>query len=127
MAIVSDWSRYAPYFTKAEFDCSHTGKNGMRVEFMDALYRLRVGYDKPMKITSGFRDITHPVEARKTHSNGEHTKGMCADVACVTSSDRYELVRLAYEFGFTRIGIAKNFIHLGLGAPGLPPKVVWLY
>jgi len=25
------------------------------------------------------------------------------------------------------MGIAKTFVHLGLGAPGLPPNVIWEY
>lgn len=121
-----DWSKY-PNFSASEFDCKHTGRNEMRTEFMDRLQALRTEYGRPMKITSGYRHPSHPVEARKGHSNGEHTRGMCADIACTSGSERYELVRLAMAHGFHRIGIAKTFLHLGLGGPGLPSNVIWEY
>lgn len=121
-----DWSMY-PNFSASEFDCKHTGRNEMKTEFMDRLQALRTAYGKPMKITSGYRHPSHPVEARKGHSNGEHTRGMCADIACASGSERYELVYLALSHGFHRIGIAKTFLHLGLGGPGLPSNVIWEY
>jgi hypothetical protein len=121
-----DWSKY-PNFNKEEFDCKATGTNDMKPEFMQKLQELRTAYGKPMRITSGYRSPLHPIEARKTHSNGEHTQGMCADIACASSSERYVLVRLALQCGFTRIGIAKNFLHLGLGGRGLPNNVIWDY
>jgi zinc D-Ala-D-Ala carboxypeptidase len=116
-----------PNFTKEEFDCKHTGLNEMDHEFMLLLQHLRVRYGKPMRINSGYRHPSHPVESRKGHSNGEHTKGRCADIAVASSSERFELLKLAFELGFTRIGFHKSFLHLGLGAQGLPNKVVWDY
>ena len=121
-----NWADY-PNFSKAEFDCKHTGLNGMLPEFMECLQALRTEYGKAMAITSGYRHPTHPVEARKGRSDGEHTRGMCCDVACTNGADRYELIRLALKHGFHRIGIAKNFIHLGLGGRGLPSNVIWEY
>jgi zinc D-Ala-D-Ala carboxypeptidase len=123
---VIDWTKY-PNFTAAEFACRHTGLHGMRPLFMDRIQALRTEYGKPMRITSGYRHPSHPVEARKGHSNGEHTQGMCADIACTSGSERYTLVLLALKHGFHRIGIAKTFLHLGLGGPGLPPYVIWEY
>jgi len=121
-----DWSKY-PNFTKGEFDCKHTGLNEMKPEFMEKLQALRLAYGSPMHITSGYRHQTHPVEARKGRSDGEHTRGLCCDVACSNGLDRYRLVKLAIEFGFHRIGIAKNFVHIGLGGQGLPSPVIWEY
>jgi len=91
------------------------------------LQKLREKYNKSITITSGFRSKKHPIEARKTHSNGEHTQGNCADLLCTNSSDRFILIKLALELGFTRIGIAKNFIHLGIGGKSLPNNVIWDY
>lgn len=120
------WDQY-PNFRKSEFDCKHTGKNEMKHQFMQVLQQIRREYAKPMTITSGYRHPTHPVEARKLRSDGEHTRGMCADIACTNGIDRYRLVELALKHGITRIGIAKNFIHLGLGGQGLPSPVIWEY
>jgi uncharacterized protein YcbK (DUF882 family) len=120
------WELY-PNFSKAEFNCKHTGENNMQHEFMEKLQKLRNVYGKPLKITSGFRSTKHPIEARKTHSNGEHTQGNCCDISCTNSQDRFQLVRLALSVGMTRIGIAKNFIHLGIGGNNLPNNVIWDY
>jgi zinc D-Ala-D-Ala carboxypeptidase len=122
----AQWGIYKN-FPKSEFDCKHTGKNEMQHEFMVKLQKLREEFNRPMVITSGFRHPTHPIEARKTHSNGEHTQGMCCDVRCLDGSTRFLLVSLAIKHGFTRIGIAKTFLHLGLGGKGLPNNVIWEY
>jgi zinc D-Ala-D-Ala carboxypeptidase len=120
------WNEY-PNFSSFEFDCKHSGNNDMKHEFMEVLQRIRTEYGKPMRITSGYRHWTHPVEARKGHTTGEHTRGTCADVACADSRARYELVTLALKHGITRIGIAKTFVHLGIGDVGLPVRVIWEY
>ena len=121
-----DWSKY-PNFNESEFRCRHTGQCHMQPAFMARLQALRTEYGRPMQVTSGYRHWTHPVEARKGHTTGEHTKGACADIACADGRTRFELVRLALKHGFTRIGIAKTFVHLGIGGPGLPEPVIWEY
>lgn len=118
------WSEY-PNFSKAEFDCKHTNLNEMKHEFMSVLQAIRNEFG-PMRVTSGFRHATHPIEARKMRP-GEHTFGMCCDVACNNGADRYRLITIALKHGCTRIGIAKTFVHIGLGAPGLPNNVIWEY
>lgn len=122
----ADWTRY-PNFNKEEFDCKATGENGMSHEFMTILQAIRTDFRKSMTITSGFRSVKHPIEAKKTHSNGEHTQGNCCDVACTASRDRFLLIQLALKHGITRIGIAKNFIHLGIGGKNLPNNIIWDY
>lgn len=124
--MIAQWGKY-PNFTKAEFDCKHTGENNMQHEFMEKLQAIRTEYGKSMKVTSGFRSVKHPIEAKKNHSNGEHTQGFCADIACENSTDRFSLVQLALKHGITRIGIAKTFLHLGIGGVGLPNNVIWEY
>jgi zinc D-Ala-D-Ala carboxypeptidase len=107
------WDEY-PNFSAAEFNCRHTGKNEMKHAFMERLQKLRVAYGKPMQITSGFRDRTHPIEAKKTTS-GAHTTGMACDIA-VQGADAYRLIQLAMLYGFTGIGIQQKgggrFVHL---------------
>lgn len=122
----AQWKFY-PNFKKSEFDCKETGENFMQHEFMSKLQSIREAYGKPMRITSGYRSKRHSIEAKKTHSNGEHTQGNCADIACTNSSDRFHLISLALIHGITRIGIAKNFIHLGIGGNNLPQNVIWDY
>lgn len=120
------WKAY-PNFRAEEFQCKHTGLDGMQKEFMDKLQAVRTLAGFGFIINSGYRHPTHPIEAAKGHAKGEHTRGLCADIRVATSSERYNLVKAAIEQGFTRIGVAHNFVHLGLGGVGLPPEVLWLY
>ncbi len=53
------------YFDIREFKCSHTGRNNMDDAFLEKLDQLREECGFPFTITSGFRDETHPSEARK--------------------------------------------------------------
>ena len=125
-----NWQDYEPLFYKHEFDCHETGENEMRVQFMNALYRLRSELDSPMVITSGYRSPEHSVEASKP-KRGEHTYGMACDVACYGEL-AFRIVSLAPKFGFNRIGIkqrgdfSKRFIHLGMSKE-FPNPTVWSY
>lgn len=125
-----NWSDY-PNFSASEFRCKHSGKNEMNAEFMDKLQRLRTAYGKTMRITSGYRDKTHPVERSKT-STGAHTTGRAVDIA-VQGHEVYELVRMAMAFGFTGIGLKQHgpsrFLHLDdLGHSAQQPRPwIWTY
>jgi len=120
------WNEY-PNFSVGEFNCRHTGQNEMQHEFMVKLQALRTEFGRSLTITSGYRHPTHPIEARKTHSNGEHTQGNCCDVACTDGATRFRLIQLALKHGITRIGVARNFLHFGIGGRGLPNNVMWEY
>jgi len=125
-----DWSNY-PNFKPAEFACKHTGECQMNPGFMHRLQMLRNAYGKPMKITSGYRHRSHPVEAKKT-TTGAHTLGRAADVA-VTGADALRLVYLAHVHGFTGIGVnqkgSSRFIHLDdlTVADNFPRPTIWSY
>lgn len=129
-----DWSKY-PNFSKHEFDCSHTGENKMMPEFMDFLQSVRTEFGNPMSISSGYRDKTHPIEARKSKP-GEHAYGCAADIR-VSYDDAYDLVAILFARGVKRIGVHQKgdggrFIHIGLGdkligSNVFPPKRVWSY
>jgi zinc D-Ala-D-Ala carboxypeptidase len=127
----ADWRQY-PNFSKEEFDCKHTGNNEMQHLFMMQLQHLRNLYGKPMRITSGYRDPKHPIEARKNGISGAHTTGMACDIA-VEFGDAYTLLKLAMEVGFTGIGIQQKgsgrFIHLDTipSSPSQPRPHIWSY
>jgi zinc D-Ala-D-Ala carboxypeptidase len=124
-----NWELYKN-FSKAEFDCKHSGKNEMRPEFLQILQDIRTAYSKPMVISSGYRDKTHPIEARKAQG-GTHSMGVAADIA-VQGLDAMRLVNIAYTLGIRRIGINQKgggrFIHLDIGDKlhGLPQSI-WSY
>ena len=126
-----NWGDY-PNFTKAEFDCKHTGRNEMSPDFMHRLQQLRTRFGRPMVITSGYRHPTHPIEARKPNGPGAHATGRACDVA-VVGWDAMEMVFLAVQMGFTGIGIKQHgpsrFIHLDdlPASPGRPRPWMWSY
>lgn len=109
--MIIDWNKY-PNFTKEEFDCHETSENDMQPKFMEMLQSLRARYGKPMRITSGYRSPNHSIERKKTKP-GTHAQGIAADIYC-TGLDKYRLVKLAFELGFTGIGVDTNFIHLDI-------------
>lgn len=125
-----DWSKY-PNFTETEFRCKHTGKCEMDAGFMERLQALRIAFGHPMKVTSGFRDKTHPIEAAKATS-GAHTTGMAVDIA-VEGAQAVRLIGLAITHGFTGIGVKQHgtgrFVHLDTvpGTPQQPRPWIWSY
>jgi uncharacterized protein YcbK (DUF882 family) len=109
-----NWANY-PNFKKDEFDCKHTGKNEMQPDFMTKLQAMRTEAGFPFRITSGYRDATHPVEAKKT-APGWHSRGRAADIAC-DANTAHRIVSLACKHGFTGIGVSQRagqprFVHV---------------
>lgn len=57
---------------------------------------------------------------------GSHTEGKAVDIKCNSSMNRFLIVSALLKAGFTRIGIAKTFIHAD-DSERHGQKVVWLY
>ena len=114
------------HFHIREFDCTHTGTGGenMDPEFLENLDRLREICGFPFRITSGWRDATHPAEARK-EKPGTHNLGIAVDIAVSNGFERMNIVHEALKMGaFNGIGIGDNFVHLD-GRTTTP--VMWTY
>lgn len=108
-------------FTKSELTCRDTGKENPDVkgfsEFMDHVQALRNVYGKRMVVTSAYRSPEHHKERDKPYSKlGEHTRA--AIDFRVPVQDCWEVLELAFQMGFTGIGInlkgdpKYRFIHL---------------
>jgi uncharacterized protein YcbK (DUF882 family) len=130
MQTVKDWDRY-PNFKEKEFRCSYTGRTYMDVRLMDSLQTLRSIYGKPIVISSGYRDPSHPIEAQKERG-GEHTLGLAVDIPC-SHQEAYELLSIALSLGFKRVGVSQKgngrFLHLGMAEQkdGMVSPHIWSY
>jgi hypothetical protein len=91
--------------------------------FLEKLDQLRHQCGFPFIITSGYRDPSHSIEARKTRP-GTHARGIAADIKINSGSEGYVIVREAMKMGFGGIGIAKNFIHVDVRDT---VQVIWTY
>jgi zinc D-Ala-D-Ala carboxypeptidase len=113
------------HFHIREFDCTHTGTGGenMDPEFLENLDRLREICGFPFRITSGWRDATHPVEARK-EKPGTHNLGIAVDIAVSNGFERMNIVHEALKMGFSGIGVAKGFVHVDMRTT---TPVMWTY
>jgi len=127
-----DWEN-SKYFKASEFICSHTGTEKMDQDFIDKLNKLRDTYNKPITISSGYRDSTHPVEAiKKDPTSGAHVSGKAADIL-IERNNAFELLSLALLIGFTGIGVNQKggarFLHLDTieSSPARPRPTIWSY
>jgi len=100
------------FFRLEEFNCTHTNKNEMDHEFLVKLDELRERVGFPFIITSGYRDATHPAEARKAEpGTGTHCQGIAADIKVSNGFERMNIVHEAIKMGFS-IGVARTFVHV---------------
>ena len=111
------------YFRREEFNCTHTNKNKMNDAFLEKLDQLREECGFPFRITSGYRDETHPNEARK-EKPGTHNQGIAADIAVSNGFERMNIVHNALKLGFGGIGVAKGFVHVDTRTT---TPVMWTY
>ena len=117
----------AKYFNRDEFACQYTGNNQIQDEFIERLDELREACGFPFVITSGYRDKTHPVEAKKSKA-GTHAQGIAADIKVSNGVQRFKIVEKAIELGFTGIGVARSFVHVDIRNPDdTTPYVMWTY
>jgi uncharacterized protein YcbK (DUF882 family) len=111
------------YFKLKDFDCQETGNNEMCSDFLDKLDELRHVCGFPFIITSGYRDKTHSIEARKPKA-GTHGQGIAADIRINNGTEAYQIIKNAQSMGFNGIGVAKTFIHVDTRKT-MP--VIWTY
>ena len=82
-------------------------------------------YGAPMIVTSGLRCRlwNDRVGGRP---DSEHLTGEALDIRCTSSTNRYALLDAAFQAGFRRVGLARNFLHLGVSHV-LAQDVLWTY
>ena len=120
------------WFSKDELKCKHTGECEMDEGFLEKLDALRERYGRPIYLSSAYRDISHPVEARKA-SGGSHTYGRAVDIEC-SRGEAVEILSHIMAMGvFTGIGIQQKgrgrFIHIDdlTELDSFPRPTIWSY
>ncbi len=90
------------------------------------LLRYRVG--RPIRVTSGPRCPDWNRRQGGTETS-DHLTGAGADLAVATSGERWELLDACLRGPaplFTRLGIGRTFLHVGLAGPN-PGHQIWTY
>ena len=121
-----DWKKY-PSFTPQEFDSPDRLGSGemMQEAFIARLQEARKLACTPFKITSGYRTLEHNKSVGGVNSSS-HRFGCAADIAISSSHERFLILTGLIRAGFTRIGIADNFIHVDSDETK-PENVIWTY
>ena len=101
--------------------------DNLHPELVEKLKELERIYGKELVITSGHRDPDHNKEVGGVE-NSEHTYNPAegVDIACNHGAVRWSLVNLALKLGFVRLGVGRDFLHLGI-AVDKPQRVIWHY
>ncbi len=117
------------FFDLEEFSCpDQCGFDSINQSLVDLLDRIRLFLAEPIKVNSGCRCAKHNLEVGGK-PDSEHLTGDAVDIEIPNST--YRARALQYYFLFisdnpVRLGIGKNFMHIGM-AKDKPKEVVWLY
>lgn len=109
-------------FNIHEFDCQCCGGNQMKPDFLEKLDTARDIAGIPFKISSGYRCPKHNKEIGSTATN--HPLGVASDIRCTDGLSRFKIIAALIQAGFTRIGVAKTFIHCDTNTL---PSSIWFY
>lgn len=114
-------------FTKSEFECPcGCGQQSVDMELAEKLQLLRDKVDRPLKITSGYRCITHNAAVGGSQ-NSKHRYGMAADWRTENRSiNPVALGILASAVGFGGIGIYWYAGNMFCHADTRGTKATWL-
>ena len=105
------------FFKKEKLKCQKTGKYFFDEEFLADLIDIRECLGFGMIVSSGYRDKTHPIEAKKILQGkepGSHCAGRAIDIK-IRGNKAYDLLVecLARDF---RVGVSQHgkhrFIHI---------------
>ncbi len=108
------------YFTANEV-------KGLDTQLVDLLDKTREKAGIPFVINSGFRTVAHNTKVGGV-PNSAHIDGTAVDIRSRNSEETMRIVQSALEVGFTRIGIAKTFVHLDISKKAYhPDNRIWLY
>jgi hypothetical protein len=99
---------------------------GVSDKLMEKIDLLRDKCGFAIVITSGVRTASYNSTLEDSVSNSAHLKGLAVDLLCTDSKKRYRMLQVAFELGFTRIGLGKNYLHLDID-DSKSQDVAWNY
>ena len=118
------------YFSDDELSCSCCGKNDFSSDALRLFNAIRTEHGKPMIVTSAYRCLDHPVEAKKLDRGlpaGTHTRGTAMDIKWTSDEDMLNILRIALNKGCVRVGMADgSFMHLDFDTQ-LTKPAYWQY
>jgi uncharacterized protein YcbK (DUF882 family) len=123
-------AKVSKFFSEDELKCQHCGEYQYDSNFLDLLDSIRMELGVPMRVSSGYRCPSHPIEAAKSQP-GVHSTGMAVDILCY-GAEALDLVRVAQAHGISRIGVnqkgdlAQRFVHLDI-CDDKPRPAFWSY
>lgn len=113
-------------FNLEEFECKcDCGSDRIDMLFVMRLQDARNIAKTPFHINSGVRCVRHNEEVKGSRYSS-HLTGHAVDLRATTNHKRYKVVDALRQAGFTRIGIAKKFIHVD-DDKNKPEPRLWLY
>lgn len=117
----------AKHFRESEFKaCSPScSLQDMKQHTMDKLDAARELAGIPFVLNSAYRSPAWEKKRGRT-GTGAHPHGCGVDIRCNASRNRYKIITACLLAGFTRIGIAKTYVHVD-DDPAKDPCVVWHY
>ena len=119
------------FFSADDWRCKHCGENHTDPKHMARIDELRRRVGFPIVLSSGYRCPVHNQAVSSTGPNGPHTRG--ASDLLVDRLKAYIVLRVAFEMGFTGIGVKghgpSRFVHLDdlPNDEGQPRPTVWSY
>jgi len=128
----------SPHFARAELACRHCGAMEFTPRAIQRLEDVRVEFDAPMRISSGYRCPYHNAAVSATGRNGPHTitggDNITVDVL-VSGSEAYRLLAIFMRHSWSGLGFQQKgphdnrFIHADRlwSAKGRPRPTIWGY
>jgi len=92
---------------------------------MRQLQRAREMAGVAFRINSGWRCEVHNAKVGGAPESS-HLAGHAADIAAVSSSQRFAIINGLVKAGFNRIGVSRTFIHAD-NSQSKAQDVIWLY
>jgi zinc D-Ala-D-Ala carboxypeptidase len=116
------------YFKESEFDSPDLPGSGSQMDkhFLDLLDDMREEAGVPFHINSGYRTAAYNATLKEATPNSAHTRGMAADIAAMTGSEKWLIISAAIKANIKRIGIGRTFVHVDIDGT-LPNPAIWLY